>query len=42
MAVKFIAETDTLEQFRLEFNDLSANQFGDIEVPINELKEILL
>jgi len=30
MAVKFIAETDTLEQFRLEFNDLSANQFGDI------------
>ena len=30
MAVKYIAETDTLEQFRLEFNDLSANQFGDI------------
>ena len=30
MAVKFIAQTDTLEQFRLEFNDLSANQFGDI------------
>ena len=30
MAVKFIAETDTLEQFSLEFNDLSANQFGDI------------
>ncbi len=30
MAVKFIAETDTLEQFRQEFNDLSANQFGDI------------
>ena len=30
MAVKFIAETDSLEQFRLEFNDLSANQFGDI------------
>jgi len=30
MAVKFISPTDTLEQFRLEFNDLSANQFGDI------------
>nr|BAR27339.1 hypothetical protein [uncultured Mediterranean phage uvMED] len=30
MAVKFIAETDSLEKFRLEFNDLSANQFGDI------------
>jgi len=30
MAVKFIAETDTLEKFRTEFNDLSANQFGDI------------
>ena len=30
MAVKFISQTDTLEQFRLEFNDLSANQFGDI------------
>ena len=30
MAVKFISPTDTLEQFRPEFNDLSANQFGDI------------
>ena len=30
MAVKFIAVTDTLEKFRTEFNDLSANQFGDI------------
>ena len=30
MAVKFIAETDTLEKFRTEFNDLSANQFGDV------------
>ena len=30
MAVKFIAATDTLEKFRTEFNDLSANQFGDI------------
>ena len=30
MEVKFIAETDTLEKFRTEFNDLSANQFGDI------------
>jgi len=30
MAVKFISQTDTLEQFRLEFNDLAANQFGDI------------
>ena len=30
MAVKFIAPTDTLEKFRTEFNDLSANQFGDI------------
>ena len=30
MAVKFIAQTDTLEKFRTEFNDLSANQFGDI------------
>ena len=30
MAVKFIAETDTLEKFRTEFNDLAANQFGDI------------
>ena len=30
MAVKFISQTDTLEQFRLEFNDLSANKFGDI------------
>lgn len=30
MAVKFISETDTLEKFRTEFNDLSANQFGDI------------
>ena len=24
MAVKFIAQTDTLEKFRTEFNDLSA------------------
>ena len=30
MAVKFIAQTDTLEKFRTEFNDLAANQFGDI------------
>jgi len=30
MAVKFIAKTDSLEKFRTEFNDLSANQFGDI------------
>ncbi len=30
MAVKFIAPTDTLEKFRTEFNDLAANQFGDI------------
>ena len=30
MAVKFIAATDTLEKFRTEFNDLAANQFGDI------------
>ena len=29
MAVKFIAETDTLEQFRLEFNELCAQDFGD-------------
>ena len=29
MAVKFIAETDTLEQFRTEFNELCAQDFGD-------------
>ena len=30
MAVKNIAVTDTLETFRTEFNDLAANDFGDI------------
>ena len=30
MAVKNIAITDTLETFRTEFNDLAANEFGDI------------
>ena len=30
MAVKNIAVTDTLETFRTEFNDLAANEFGDI------------
>ena len=30
MAVKFIAKDDTLEDFRLAFNDQSANHFGDI------------
>tara|TARA_B100000767_G_scaffold197776_1_gene184753 strand:- start:1468 stop:2331 length:864 start_codon:yes stop_codon:yes gene_type:complete len=30
MAVKFIAKDDTLEDFRLAFNDQSANSFGDI------------
>ena len=30
MAVKFIAATDTLESFRTQFNDLAANDFGDI------------
>jgi len=30
MAVKNIAITDTLETFRTEFNDLAANDFGDI------------
>ena len=30
MAVKNIAVTDTLEKFRTEFNDLAANDFGDI------------
>jgi hypothetical protein len=29
MAVKFIAETDTLEKFRTEFNELCALDFGD-------------
>ena len=29
MAVKFIAETDTLEKFRTEFNDLCSLDFGD-------------
>ena len=29
MAVKFIAETDTLEQFRTTFNELCAQDFGD-------------
>lgn len=31
MAVKFIAVTDTLETFRTTFNDLTANDFGDIQ-----------
>ena len=30
MAVQFIAKDDTLEDFRLAFNDQSANSFGDI------------
>ena len=30
MAVRNIAVTDTLETFRTEFNDLAANEFGDI------------
>ena len=30
MAVKNISVTDTLETFRTEFNDLAANDFGDI------------
>ena len=30
MAVKSIAVTDTLETFRTKFNDLAANDFGDI------------
>ena len=30
MAIKNIAVTDTLETFRTEFNDLAANEFGDI------------
>ena len=30
MAIKNIAVTDTLETFRTEFNDLAANDFGDI------------
>jgi hypothetical protein len=30
MAVKFIAKDDTLEDFRLAFNDQSANTIGDI------------
>jgi len=30
MAVRNIAVTDTLETFRTEFNDLTANDFGDI------------
>jgi len=30
MAVRNIAVTDTLETFRTEFNDLAANDFGDI------------
>ena len=29
MAVKFIADTDTLEQFRTTFNELCAQDFGD-------------
>ena len=29
MAVKFIAETDTLEKFRTEFNELCSLDFGD-------------
>jgi len=30
MAVKNIAVTDTLETFRTEFNNLAANDMGDI------------
>ena len=30
MAVKNIAITDTLETFRTTFNDMAANDFGDI------------
>jgi len=30
MAVKFIAETDTLETFRTTFNEMCADDFGDI------------
>ena len=30
MAVKNIAVTDTLETFRTKFNDLAAQDFGDI------------
>ena len=30
MAVRNIAVTDTLETFRTEFNNLAANDFGDI------------
>ena len=30
MAIRNIAVTDTLETFRTEFNDLAANDFGDI------------
>ena len=30
MAVKVINQTDTLETFRTTFNDLAANEFGDI------------
>ena len=30
MAVRNIAVTDTLEKFRTEFNDMTANDFGDI------------
>jgi len=30
MAVRNIAVTDTIEKFRTEFNDLAANDFGDI------------
>ena len=30
MAIKNIAVTDTLETFRTQFNDLAANDFGDI------------
>ena len=32
MAVKFIAETDTLEQFRTTFNELCAQDFGDKQI----------
>ena len=32
MAVKNIAVTDTLETFRTEFNDLAAQDFGDIAI----------
>jgi len=30
MAIRSIAQTDTLEKFRTEFNQMTANDFGDI------------